>query len=62
MEIVKLVEKLDKISEEITEIQLEIGSKLVKENNQELDFADNTLSNAFNNLVDTIYHLRKSIQ
>ena len=61
MEIVKLVEKLDKISEEITEIQLEIGNKLIKEHNQELDFADNTLSNAFNNLVDTIYHLRQSI-
>ena len=29
--------------------------------NQELNFADNTLENAFNNLVDTEYHLKKSL-
>ena len=34
---------------------------LIKDNkNQELNFADNTLENAFNNLVDTEYHLKKS--
>ena len=57
-----VINKLNKIMDEIEELQLEFCTMLIKDNeNQELIFADNTLENAFNNLVDTEYHLKKSL-
>ena len=54
--------KLNNIMNEVEELQLELCTMLVKDSeNQELNFADNTLENAFNNLVDTEYHLKKSL-
>ena len=58
----EMIEKLNKIMNEVEELQLELCTMLVKDSeNQELNFADNTLENAFNNLVDTEYHLKKSL-
>ena len=58
----EMVNKLNKIMNEVEEVQLELCTMLVKDSeNQELNFADNTLENAFNNLVDTEYHLKKSL-
>lgn len=58
----EMINKLNKIMNEVEELQLELCTMLVKDSeNQELDFADNTLENAFNNLVDTEYHLKKSL-
>lgn len=55
-----MINKLNKIMNEVEELQLELCTMLVKDSeNQELNFADNTLENAFNNLVDTEYHLKK---
>ena len=57
-----VINKLNKIMDEVEELQLEFCTMLIKDNeNQELDFADNTLENVFNNLVDTEYHLKKSL-
>ena len=57
----EIINKLNKIIDEVEELQLELCTMLIKDNkNQELNFADNTLENAFNNLVDTEYHLKKS--
>lgn len=57
-----MINKLNKIMNEVEELQLELCTMLVKDSeNQELNFADNTLENAFNNLVDTEYHLKKSL-
>ena len=58
----EIINKLNKIMNEVEELQLELCPMLVKDSeNQELNFADNTLENAFNNLVDTEYHLKKSL-
>lgn len=58
----EMIKKLNKIMNEVEELQLELCAMLVKDSeNQELNFADNTLENAFNNLVDTEYHLKKSL-
>ena len=58
----EMINKLNKIMDEVEELQLELCTMLVKDSeNQELNFADNTLENAFNNLVDTEYHLKKSL-
>ena len=58
----EMIEKLNKIMNEVEELQLELCTMLVKDSeNQELNFADNTLENAFNNLVNTEYHLKKSL-
>lgn len=58
----EMIKKLNKIMNEVEELQLELCTMLVKDSeNQELNFADNTLENAFNNLVDTEYHLKKSL-
>ena len=58
----EMIEKLNKIMNEVEELQLELCTMLVKDSeNQKLNFADNTLENAFNNLVDTEYHLKKSL-
>ena len=58
----EMIEKLNKIINEVEELQLELCTMLVKDSeNQELNFADNTLENAFNNLVNTEYHLKKSL-
>ena len=58
----EMIDKLNKIMNEVEELQLELGTILVKDGeNQELNYADNTLDNAFNNLVNTEYHLKKSI-
>ena len=58
----EMIEKLNEIMNEVEKLQLELGTMLVKDGeNQELNFADNTLENAFNNLVDTEYHLKKSL-
>lgn len=58
----EIINKLDKIMNEVEGLQLELCTLLAKDNeNQELNFADNTLGNAFNNLVDTQYHLKKSL-
>ena len=58
----EMIDKLNKIMIEVEELQLELCTMLVKDGeNQELNYADNTLDNAFNNLVDTEYHLKKSI-
>ena len=58
----EIINKLNKIMNEVEELQLELCTILVKDSeNQELNFADNTLENAFNNLVDTEYHLKKSL-
>ena len=58
----EIIDKLNKIMDEVEELQLELGTMLVKEGgNQELNYADNVLDNAFNNLVDTEYHLKKSM-
>lgn len=57
-----IINKLNKIVDEVEELQLALCTMLIKDNeNQELIFADNTLENAFNNLVDTEYHLKKSL-
>ena len=57
-----VINKLNKIMDEIEELQLEFCTMLIKDNeNQELILADNTLENVFNNLVDTEYHLKKSL-
>lgn len=57
-----IINKLNKMMDEIEELQLKFCTMLIKDNeNQELNFADNTLENAFNNLVDTEYHLKKSL-
>ena len=58
----EIINKLNKIMNEVEELQLELCTMLVKDSeNKELNFADNTLENAFNNLVDTEYHLKKSL-
>lgn len=58
----EMINKLNKIMNEVEELQLELCTMLVKDSeNQELNFANNTLENAFNNLVDTEYHLKKSL-
>lgn len=58
----EIINKLNKIIDEVEELQLELCTMFIKDKkNQELNFADNTLENAFNNLVDTEYHLKKSI-
>lgn len=58
----EIINKLDKIMNEVEGLQLELCTLLTKDNeNQELNFADNTLGNAFNNLVDAQYHLKKSL-
>lgn len=58
----EMINKLNKIMNEVEELQLELCTMLIKDSeNQELNFADNTLENAFNNLVDTEYHLKKSL-
>ena len=58
----EMIDKLNKIMNEVEELQLELCTMLVKDGeNQELNYADNTLDNALNNLVDTEYHLKKSI-
>lgn len=58
----EMIEKLNKIMNEVEGLQLELCTMLVKDSeNKELNFADNTLENAFNNLVDTEYHLKKSL-
>lgn len=58
----EMIKKLNKIMNEVEELQLELCTTLVKDSeNQELNFADNTLENAFNNLIDTEYHLKKSL-
>ena len=58
----EMIKKLNKIMNEVEELQLELCTMLVKDSeNQELNFADNTLENAFNNLVDAEYHLKKSL-
>ena len=58
----EMIDKLNEIMNEVEALQLELGTMLVKEGkNQELKYADNTLDNAFNNLVDTEYHLKKSM-
>lgn len=58
----EMINKLNKIMNEVEELQLELCTMLVNDSkNQELNFADNTLENAFNNLVDTEYHLKKSL-
>ena len=58
----EIIDKLNKVMNEVEELQLELGTMLVKDGeNQELNYADNTLDNAFNNLVDTEYHLKKSM-
>ena len=55
----EMIDKLNKIMNEVEELQLELGTILVKDGeNQELNYADNTLDNAFNNLVNTEYHLK----
>lgn len=57
-----IINKLNKIMDEVEELQLALCTMLIKDNeNQELNFADNTLENVFNNLVDTEYHLKKSL-
>ena len=57
-----IINKLNKIMDKVEELQLALCPMLIKDNeNQELNFADNTLENAFNNLVDTEYHLKKSL-
>lgn len=57
-----VINKLNKIMDEVEELQLKLCTMLIKDNeNQELNFADNTLENVFNNLVDTEYHLKKSL-
>ena len=59
----EMINKLNKIMDEVEELQLELCTMLVNDSkNQELNFADNTLENAFNNLVDTEYRLEKSVQ
>ena len=58
----EMIDKLNKIMNEVEELQLELCTMLVKDGeNQELNYADNALDNAFNNLVNTEYHLKKSI-
>lgn len=58
----EMINKLNKIMDEVEELQLELCTMLVNDSeNQELNFADNTLENAFNNLVDTEYHLKKNL-
>lgn len=58
----EIINKLDKIINEIEELQLELCTLLTKDDeNQELNFADNTLENTFNNLIDTQHHLKKSL-
>ena len=58
----EMIDKLNKIMDEVEELQLELCTMLAKEDeNQELNYADNALDNAFNNLVNTEYHLKKSI-
>ena len=58
----EMINKLNEIMNKVEELQLELCTMLVKDSeNQELNFADNTLENAFNNLVDTEYHLKKSL-
>ena len=58
----EMINKLNKIMNEVEELQLELCTMLVNDSkNQELNFADNTLENAFNTLVDTEYHLKKSL-
>ena len=58
----EMINKLNKIMNEVEELQLELCTMLVKDGeNQELNFADNTLEYAFNNLVDTEYHFKKSL-
>ena len=58
----EIISELNKIMEEVDELQLMIYTILTKDSeNQELNFANNTLENAFNNLVDTEYHLKKSL-
>ena len=57
-----IINKLNKMMDEVEELQLKLCAMLIKDNeNQELIFADNTLENVFNNLVDTEYHLKKSL-
>lgn len=58
----EMIDKLNKIMDEVEELQLELCTMLAKEDEkQELNYADNALDNAFNNLVNTEYHLKKSI-
>ena len=58
----EMIDKLNKIMNEVEELQLELGTILVKDGEkQELNYADKTLDNAFNNLVNTEYHVKKSI-
>ena len=57
----EIINKLNKIIDEVDELQLELCTILIEDNkNQELNFADDTLENAFNNLINTEYHLKKS--
>ncbi len=58
----EMVNKLNKIIDEVEKIQLELGVILIKdENNKELNFTDNALDNAFNNLINAEYYLKKSL-
>ena len=58
----EIISELNKIIDEVDELQLMLYTILAKDSeNQELNFANNTLENAFNNLVDTEYHLKKSL-
>ena len=58
----EIISELNKIMDEVDELQLMLYTILTKDSeNQELNFANNTLENAFNNLVDTEYHLKKSL-
>lgn len=55
---IEIINKLNEIMDKVEEIQLVLGCELVKnQDNLRLEFADNTLDNAYNNLVDTVYHL-----
>ena len=57
----KMINELDKILNKLEDLQLAMTDlELAEPNNSQLDYADNTMSNAYDNLCSTIYHLKMS--
>lgn len=55
----KMINELDKILNKLEELQLAMTDlELANPNDNQLEYADTTMSNAYDNLCSTIYHLK----
>jgi hypothetical protein len=57
---IKIIEKIEKIVKKLDGISIDIADIYFAENSSEMDNADLSIGQAIDNLIDTMYYIKKS--